>query len=233
MNDSASSPSLRVVLFGATGAAGSGVLRQCLADARVAEVVAVTRRPLNVESSKLTEVICSDFLDLEPLGAHLVGVDGCFYCLGVSQTQVPDPARYREITYDYALAAARALLRHSPAHTFHFLSGSGADPSGRSRILFARVKGETEVALQGLGLAGIVCWRPGYIHPLHPRENPHWSERVMRMIYPPLRGLKGLSIAADDLGRAMLQAAVEDRREGVIDNAEMRALAGRYVSTPS
>ena len=197
MSAPASSPSLRVVLFGATGAAGSGVLRQCLDNPRVAEVVAVTRRPLNVESSKLTEVICRDFLDLAPLSEHLTGVDACFYCLGVSQTQVPDPARYREITYDYALAAARSLLLHSPAHTFHFLSGSGADPSGRSRILFARVKGETEVALQELGLAGIVCWRPGYIHPLHPREKPHWVGA---------RSAGALSVAAE------LPGAVHRRR---------------------
>ena len=223
---------MRVALFGATGAAGSGALRRCLADARVTHVVAVTRRPLNVESEKLEAVICSDFLDLEPLAAHLAGIDACFYCLGVSQTQVPDPARYREITYDYALAAARAFLRHSPAHTFHFLSGSGADPSGRSRILFARVKGETEVALQGLGLAGIVCWRPGYIHPLHPRENPHWAERLTRTLYPMLKGFQGLSVSADDLGRAMLQAAVEGLGEGVLENREIRVLAARYESTP-
>lgn len=219
---------MRVMLFGATGAAGSGVLRQCLNDARVTQIVAVTRRPLNVESEKLEEVICDDFLDLEPLSEHFKEIDACFYCLGVSQTQVPAPDRYREITYDYTLAAARALLRHSPTHTFHFLSGSGADPSGRSRILFARVKGETEVALQGLGLAGIVCWRPGYIHPLHPRKNAHWAERLTRALYPLLRGFEGLSIAADDLGRAMLQGAVEDLREGLIDNRAMRALAERY-----
>ena len=133
---------MRVALFGATGAAGSGVLRQCLADARVTEIIAVTRRPLGVASPKLTEVIWSDFLDLEPLAKRLTGLDACFYCLGISQTQVPDPARYREITYDFTMAAAQTLLRHSPAHTFHFLSGSGADPTGRSRILFARVKGE-------------------------------------------------------------------------------------------
>ncbi len=224
---------MRVALFGATGAAGSGVLRQCLDDPRVAEIVALTRRPLGVESPKLKEVPCSDFLDLEPLSAHLTGLDACFYCLGVSQTQVPDPAKYREITYDFALAAAQTLLRHSPDHTFHFLSGSGADPTGRSRILFARVKGETEAALQELGLAGIVCWRPGYIHPLHPRENPHWSEGLTRMLYPLLRGFEGLSITADDLGRAMLQGAVEDLREGVIENRAMRDLAGRYERAPS
>lgn len=219
---------MRVALFGATGAAGSGVLRQCLADARVTDIVVVTRRPLGVESPRLKEVICSDFFDLEPLAEHLTGLDACFYCLGVSQTQVPDPVKYREITYDFTVAAARALLRHSPAHTFHFLSGSGADPSGRSRILFARVKGETEVALQGLGLVGVVCWRPGYIHPLHPRENPHWSERLTRMLYPLFRGFNSFSITADNLGRAMLQGAIEGLREGVIDNAAMWGLAGRY-----
>lgn len=218
---------MRVVLFGPTGVAGSGVLRQCLADDRVARVIAVTRRPLNSDAPKLQEVICSDFLDLEPIAEHLAGVDVCFYALGISQMQVPDPAAYRTITYDFTLAAARTLLAHSPQHTFHFVSGQGADPSGRSRMMWARIKGETERALQELGLAGIVCWRPGYIHPLHPRENPHWSERLTRTLYPLIRGLKGLSVSADDLGRAMIQAAVEGLREGVLENPAIRALAER------
>ena len=223
--------SMRVVLFGGTGAAGSGILRQCLADDRVAEVIAITRRPLDVASPKLKTVICSDFLDLAPIAEHLAGVDVCFYALGISQTQVPDPAKYREITYDYTLAAARALLQHSPAHMFHFLSGSGADPSGRSRILFARVKGETEQALQGMGLQGIVCWRPGYIHPLHPRASPLRGESLTRMLYPFLRGFKGLSVSADDLGRAMLQGALDGLGEGVIENRAIREMAVRYQAS--
>ncbi len=219
---------MRVVLFGGTGAAGSGILRQCLADDRVTEIVAFTRRPLDAEGPKLKTVICDNFLDLEPFQEHLTGVDVCFYALGISQTQVPDPAQYREITYDYTLAAANALLALSPQHAFHFLSGQGADPSGRSRILFARVKGETEVALQGLGLHKVVCWRPGYIHPLHPRATPLRGESLTRMLYPFLRGFKGLSVSADDLGRAMLQGALEGLSEGVIENRTIREMAERY-----
>jgi uncharacterized protein YbjT (DUF2867 family) len=223
---------MRVALFGATGAAGSGVLRRCLADDRVAEVIAVTRRPLDLDASKLKAVICSDFLDLEPVAERLAGVDVCFYALGISQMQVPDPARYRAITYDFTLAAARTLLARSPQHTFHFVSGQGDDPSGRSRMMWARVKGETEVALQRLGPAGLVCWRPAYIHPLRPRANLHWSERLTRTLYPLLRGFQSLSVSADDLGRAMIQAAAEGLSEGVIENRDIRVLAARYGSTP-
>ncbi|NIM52824.1 MAG: epimerase [Gemmatimonadales bacterium] len=220
--------SLQVVIFGATGTAGSAVLRECLSDSRVAEVVALTRRPLGVDAAKLREVTCHDFHDLEPVGSHLVNRDACFYCLGVSQARVRDPATYREITYDYTMAAARALLRRSPSCTFHFLTGVGTDQSGRSRMMWARVKGEAERALASVGLAGVVCWRPGFIHPFHPQEGRRFTERLSRVLYPVLRRFPGLAVSSVEFGRAMLQATLEGMRQGVLGNRDILALADRY-----
>jgi uncharacterized protein YbjT (DUF2867 family) len=217
---------LRVAIFGATGTAGSAVLRECLSDPRVTEVVAVTRRRANVAAPGFKEVICNDFLDMEPISEHLVGLDACFYCLGVSQARVRDPVRYREITYDYTLVAAKAILKQSPTCVLHFLTGAGTDPTGRSRMMWARVKGEAEVALAGVGLAGVVCWRPGWIHPFH----PDGLRRGSRLLHPLFRRFPGLAVSGVEFGRAMLQASVEGLMDGTVENREIVALAARYTA---
>jgi uncharacterized protein YbjT (DUF2867 family) len=218
---------MKVAVFGATGVAGSGVLEACLADPRVTEVVAPTRRPLGVQHAKLREVICPDLGDLGAARDALTGVDLCCYCLGISVSQAPDEAAYRHITLDLALHAARTLRETSPAHTFYFISGASTD--ARSWMMWARVKGETELALQREGLARVVCWRPGYIHREAPRAQLGASERVMRALYPLLRSLQGLSVEAVDIGRAMLQAHAEGEARQTLENGEIRRLAGRYA----
>ena len=222
---------LRIAVFGPSGVAGAGALRACLDDPRVSEVLAVARRSLGASDPKLREVLVTNFRDLTPIAERLRGLDACLYCLGVSQNQVPEEAKYREITYDYALAAARTLLTQSPDCILHFLSGSGTDPTGRSRWMWARVKGETERALQRLGLGGVVCWRPGYIHPAVAPEGRQFAERLARVLYPLLRPFPGLSIAQHEFGQAMLQATLEGQREGVMENRDIRAAAARYGKT--
>jgi hypothetical protein len=99
--------------------------------------------------------------------------------------------------------------------------------------MWARVKGETELALQGFGLAGIVCWRPGYIHPIAPRKDPGFGERVIGALYPMVKGLEGMSVEADDIGYAMIEAELEHRRSGILENKEIRALARKYKGKAS
>jgi len=224
--------SLRVAIFGATGSAGSGVLGECLNDSRVDEIVAVTRRPLAEKAPKLSEVNCRDFLDLTAIAAHLTDLDACFYCLGVSQARIRDPDKYREITYDYTLAAARALADHSPSCVFHFLTGVGTDPTGRSRMMWARVKGEAERALGSAGLGGVVCWRPGYIHSFHPHRGRQLSALLSRTVYPVLRRFPAMAVSRVEFGWAMLQAALEGVCEGVLENRDIIALADRYEPAP-
>ncbi len=216
---------LRVAVFGATGAAGDGALRACLAAPEVTEVRAVLRRPTGRTDAKLREVVCRDFADLGPLHADLAGLDACFYCLGISVSHVPDEAAYRTITYDYALAAARALRAASPGHTFHFLSGQSTNP--KSRMMWARVKGETELALADLGLARLVCWRPGYIHPGPGREVKGFAAGLGRALYPIIKPFPGMSVDALQLGEAMLAAQL-DGTAGTLENREIRALAARW-----
>jgi uncharacterized protein YbjT (DUF2867 family) len=188
-----------IAVFGSTGTAGSGAIQAGLDDPRVSEVRAVTRRPLGSSHPKLVEVMCHDFADLGAIAAQLRGVDVCLFCLGISVSKVKDEAEYREIHLEYALAAARTLLAESPQATFVYLSGAGTNR--KSRMMWARVKAEAEDALAELGLANLVCVRPGYICPIAPRGVNRW------LLGPLLRVVPPLGIRAARFGRAMLAAA--------------------------
>lgn len=221
--------SLRVAVFGPTGVTGRQVLKQCLDDSRVTSVTAVTRRPIDLGHPKLVVETRADFSDVNGLTSAMRGPDTCLYCLGISQQQVSDPARYREITFDYAMAAARAFALVSPKGAFHFVSGGGADPSGRSRMMWARVKGETEVALGRTGLATLIIWRLGYIYPIEPRIEPLLSDTLLRSIAPMIRRvLPWLVTDGREIGRAMLQAAFENTRGGTFENRDIQKFAQRY-----
>ena len=218
----------RIAIWGATGGAGAEVLRQALADPRVGEVVAFTRRPLSIEHDRLQVVQVEDFSDVADLREHLSDVDVAYWCLGVSQSVVPQEDRYREITYEYTLAAARVLKDESPKVAFHFLSGSGADPSGKSWMMWARVKGETEVALGKVGLREVVVWRPSYIHVVAGREKMATAERVAALLYPVLRVFPGLSNSSVDLAHAMLHEATAANGSATYNASTINKLAREY-----
>jgi uncharacterized protein YbjT (DUF2867 family) len=213
---------MKILLFGATGSAGGSVLRACLQSPAVSEVRVIARRDLAFVHDRLRVLVHKDFQDFAGAEPAFAGVDACFYCLGVSVTQVPDEATYRLITHDFTLAAARALQAHSPDAAFHFISGRGTNKD--SRMMWARVKGATEQEL--MGLVGAVCWRPALIDGEHSESGP----RMYQILLPVLRLLKpvrSLYVSGNDLGRAMLQATAERLRSRVIENPEIRALAGR------
>jgi uncharacterized protein YbjT (DUF2867 family) len=208
-------------VFGPTGLVGRGVVCAWLADPRVREVRAIARRPLGLAHAKLREARCQDFATLGSVGDALAGVDGLAFCLGVPWSRARGAAEYRTITHDYALAAGRALLAASPQATLHFVSGQLA--STRSRMAWARIKGETEVALAGLGLGGAIAWRPALVVDSGADAAPP-AVRALRAF-----GLgRRLTVASLEIGAAMLQATREGRTDGVVENREIRALADRY-----
>jgi len=216
---------LRVVVFGATGTAGSAVVRQCLADDRVAEVRAITRRPIGLGHRKLRDIHCHDFAHPASIAHQLTNVDVCFFCLGTSRRRAGSVAAYREITLTYPLVASDILVERSPDHTFVHVSAAGADPAGRSLLTYAKVKGEAEQQLADNGVKRLFVARPWYIRPPATRRGPGAA----------LRGavgavLLGLAIDADDLARGMIEAALGDEPGHLLRNRELRALAARYPS---
>jgi uncharacterized protein YbjT (DUF2867 family) len=212
---------MKILLFGATGSAGSAVLDACLQASVVDEVRAITRRPLMHTSSKLRTFVHKDFLDYAIVEEAFHNIDACLYCLGISITQV-SKEDYRTITYSYALAAANMLQRHSPNAFFHYISGQGTNP--HSRMFWAQVKGQTELDL--IKLVNADCWRPAFIDAKPSSSAP----KVFALAYPLLRLLKSfptLYVLGTDLGRAMLQATIENLRGRIIENPEIRQLAAR------
>ncbi len=219
---------LRVAVFGPTGVAGIGVVRAWLDDPRVAEVRAVTRRSLPFSEERLREVRCDDFLGLRPIAHALGGLDAVCFCLGISASQAKSAADYRRITHDFAVAAGKATRDASPAAVFHFVSGSGTGDDSWMR--WARVKAEAERDLAALGLGGCVAWRPAMIVPEVEPASLQWFQRLGSTLSRPLQFLPDLSVSNQAIGQAMLQATLEGRRDGVIENREIRALADRHGS---
>lgn len=213
---------MKILIFGATGSAGGSVLRACFASPAVEEVRAVARRPLALEDPKLRVFVHGDYLEYSKIADAFAGVDACLFCLGISATQVSGEAEYRRITYDFALAAARALRAGSPTAAFHFISGQGT--SVDSRFMWARVKGETERDL--MDQLDAVCWRPAAIDGVPSQSEPRLF-KVLRPLFRLLSPFRGLYVKGEDLGRAMLLGAAEGMRGRIVENAEIRDLADR------
>jgi len=217
----------RLVIVGATGMVGGYALRYALEHPAVARTTAIGRRKLGISHPKLNEVLHRDFADCSALAEALSGQDAVVFGLGAYTGAVPD-AELRRITVDCTMEFARVLRGSSPDAAFSFLSGSGADPTGRSRMAFARYKGEAEKALLAAGFPRVYLFRPAYIYPVEPRKEPSLSYRLLRGIYPAFRLLfPNQVIRADDLARAMVDVGVRDTRERgglVLENRDIRAM---------
>jgi uncharacterized protein YbjT (DUF2867 family) len=225
----------RLVIVGATGMVGGYALRYALDHPAVGRATAIGRKPTGLAHPKLSEVLHQDFADCSALAGAVSGQDAAVFCLGAYTGAVAD-AELRKITVDYTVEFARVLRASSPRATFAFLSGSGADPTGRSRMPFARYKGEAEKALSADGFPHVYMFRPAYIYPVQPRREPNFSYRLLRAIYPAFRVLfPNQVIRADDLARAMVDAAVhgvgDDHHAVVLENRDILHLAGRAAHT--
>jgi uncharacterized protein YbjT (DUF2867 family) len=218
---------MNVVLFGASGMVGQGVLLACLADPGIANVVSIGRRPLPVMHEKLSHIVHEDFLDYFALENRLKDADACFYCLGVSSAGVKEEA-YRRVTHDYPLAVARTLARLNSGLAFCYVSGAGTDSTEKSRMMWARVKGRTENELLAL-FPTAYMFRPGYIQPTDGIESSTPSYRVFYkafgFLFPVLEAVvPNLVTTTSRFGRAMIAAARSKGPSRVIEMAEINAL---------
>jgi len=215
--------SISVIITGATGTAGSGVLHSCLNHPAVKRVTVVTRRSTDRKNSKLTEIILTDFLDWKTMTDRLKDHDACYWCLGISQSKVRKKEDYTRITHDYTIAAARVLEKVNPGMTFCFLSGLGTDPTEKSRMMWARVKGRTEKDLQKFNFR-LFNFRPGFIHPLKGQKSQYISGKIL---YPFIKNSKKWNVEADEFGRAMINATLFGYHKRDLENRDIRELAKR------
>jgi uncharacterized protein YbjT (DUF2867 family) len=219
---------MRVVLFGASGMVGQGVLRECLLDPEVTAVLSIVRSSTGQQHPKLRDIVHKDFRDFSSLESELTGFDGCFFCLGVSSAGMSEE-NYRRVTYDITLAAAQTLVKLNSNMTFVYVSGAGTDSSERARVMWARVKGQTENALLRLPFKAAYMFRPALIVPLHGIKSRTKLYRILYAVLGPVLPLmKALMpkyvTTTEKLGRAMLIVAKRGAPKPVLENSDINNL---------
>jgi uncharacterized protein YbjT (DUF2867 family) len=217
---------MNVILFGASGMVGQGVLRECLLDPGVEKILSIGRSRTGREDPKLREIVHKDIGNLAPIEDQLRGYDACFFTLGVSSVGMKE-ADYRRITYDLTLGAARTLARLNPEMTFIYVSGAGTESGGRS--MWARVKGETENALLGLPFKAAYMFRPGFIQPLHGIKSKTALYQILYAILGPFNSLvlkffPKYATSTEVLGRAMIKAARQGAPKKVLESQDINSL---------
>jgi len=222
---------MRIVVFGATGMVGQGVLRECLLASDVELALAVGRAATGQRHDKLRELVTDNLFDLGRNRGDLTGFDACFFCLGVSAAGM-GAADYRRVTRDLTLSVGQTLVQLNPGMTFIYVSGAGTDSTERGRSMWARVKGETENALLRLPFKAAHMFRPGYIQPLHGvKSRTRWyraAYAAMGPFYPLLRaGFPRTVTTTEEVGKAMLEVARQGAPRAVLETADINELAAR------
>lgn len=222
---------MKILLFGASGMVGQGVLRECLAAQDVEEVLVLGRSALGMHHPKLRELVHQDFFDYASIEPQLPGYDACFFCLGVSAAGM-DEAAYTRLTYELTLAAASTLARLNPAMVFVYVSGAGTDSTEQGRSMWARVKGRTENALRRLPFRAVYLFRPGFIEAVHGERSKTTMSRVVytvtRPLVPLLRALFPRQILSTvTIGQAMLAVARQGGPSAVLECPDIDLAARR------
>lgn len=219
---------MNVLLFGATGMVGQGVLRECLLDSGVVSVVCIGRSTIGISHPKLREIIHADLTNYAPIESQLSGFDACFFCLGISSAGMNEE-QYSHVTYNITVRAAETLARLNPGMTFVYVSGQGTDSSEHGRTMWARVKGRTENALLRLPFKAALMFRPGVIVPRFGARSKTTSYRVLYTLSRPLlplllRAFPNYVLTTDEIGQAMLLVAQRGAPKPILETADIRSL---------
>ncbi len=211
---------LRVIITGATGMVGEGVLLHCLQSDEVSEVLMINRKPYEISHPKLSELLVADFNGLANYINKLAGFDACFYCAGVSSVGMNE-ADYTRITYDTTLNFAKVLLGLNPGMVFNFVSGTLTKSDGKQ--MWQRVKGRTEDALMNLGFKGQYNFRPGFMKPVKGQKNVRWFFKPFIAIFPYLFPKQSLTL--NEVGQAMIHTITKGYDRQVLEISDIKILA--------
>ena len=221
-------PDMKVILFGATGMVGQGVLRECLLDPNVESVLAVGRSPTGQQHAKLREIVHDNFFDFSAIQSQLAGYDACFFCLGVTSVGLSEQ-RYRHLTYDITMAAATTLAKLNPGMVFVYVTGQGTDSTEQGRLMWARIKGKTENDLLKLPFKAAYMFRPAGIQPLHGiRSKTAWVQAIYVVASPLLTWLNRVApkymTTSEQVGRAMIKVARDGYPKPVLESEDINAI---------
>jgi uncharacterized protein YbjT (DUF2867 family) len=216
---------LRVILTGATGMVGEGVLHECLSDDDISEILIINRRPSGITHPKLRELLLPDFFDLSSIQASVTGYQACFFCLGVSSVGMSKDT-YFKLTYTLTLNFAGLLAKQNPDMVFWYISGAGTDSTEKGRIAWARVKGKTENDLMKLPFQKVYLFRPGLLEPTRGLKNTLGFYKWLGWMIPLIRLLAPLGVTTlRELGLAMIHAATRGYPKQVLEVKDILELA--------
>jgi len=219
---------LKVIITGATGMIGEGVLYECLHHPEVEKVLAITRTSCGYSHPKLTEIIHSDFSDISSLSDKLTGYNACYFCLGVTSLGKNEP-EYTRLTYTLTLNFATTLASLNPEMTFCYISGAGTDSTERGKTMWARVKGKTENDLMKLPFRQVYNFRPGGIEPflpLKPSQTYYKTYKYLKWLFSIIKVIApGMVITLKDLAAAMINASLIGYSKNILEMKDMKALA--------
>ena len=216
---------IRVIITGATGMAGEGVLHECLQQEEVEAVLAINRKPSGIKNPKLKEIIHADFFDLSPIAGQLTGYNACFFCLGVSAVGMNEKEYYR-LTYSLTLCVAEILVQQNRNMVFCYISGSGTDSTEKGRMMWARVKGKTENALMLLPFKNVYAFRPGYMQPTKGLKNTLRYYKYLHWLYPMLRSMFPKYVSTlKEFGQAMIQVTLKGYSKNILEVKDIIVLA--------
>ncbi|WP_018630535.1 NAD-dependent epimerase/dehydratase family protein [Niabella aurantiaca] len=222
---------LKVIITGATGMVGEGVLQECLVNPAVEKILLINRRPSGYLHPKIEEILHSNFNDIAPIADQVKGYDACYFCLGVSSIGMKEPDYYAA-TYTLTLNFARVLAGRNPQMTFCYVSGAGTDSTEKGRQMWARVKGKTENDLMKLPFKAVYHFRPAFMKPTKGARNVKGFYKVITALYPLFRVLNAnYFLTLEEVGKAMIQVSVTGYPAPVIEVKDIVRLAKSNIST--
>jgi len=214
--------SIKIILTGATGMVGEGVLLECLENPNISEVLSVSRKPSGKTHAKLKEYLVPDFLVIDFNDENLKGYDACFFCAGISSVGMNEED-YTKITYDTTLHFAKVLLNLNPEMVFNYVSGAHTDKTESGKLMWARVKGKTENDLKKLGFKDAYNFRPGFMKPVDGQVNVKWFFKPVIWLFPILLPSKSLTL--HEVGRAMINAVQKGYSTSILEIQDIKNLA--------
>jgi hypothetical protein len=219
-----------VIIYGASGMIGKGVLLEALDQSEIRSILVIGRKSCGIQHIKLKELIVQDFMDYSLVEDQLKGYNACYFCLGISATGLSEE-KYHHITYEFTVHAAEILHSINPEMTFIYVSGAGTDSTEQGKTMWARVKGKTENKLLNLGFKKAYMFRPAYIQPKKGVKSSTTSYRIMYAIFGPLYPLwkvlfpKYVS-TSEQMGRAMINVVLVGSDKSVLESEDIVKLAG-------
>jgi hypothetical protein len=217
--------SIKVIITGATGMVGEGVMLECLENTDVSEILLVSRRPYGLQHPKLKECIVADFMKLEGCEEQMTGYDACFFCAGISSIGLKEE-EYKRITYDITLHFAHKLISINPDMTFIYISGASTDSTEKGRMMWARVKGRTENELLKLPFKAVYCFRPGFMKAVPGQKHVNKYYKYVAWLFPFMRSVFPNTVSTlSDVAKAMINSVIKGYPKRVLEIKDINALA--------